>query len=237
MKWISGNVKRSVMLAVALAAVVAGAIVATVDSGGSSPARGTATGASSSQRAHGRGTLAVAAAYLGLSREQLRTQLRQGRTLAQIADATAGRSSTGLIDTLYEAQVERVHARADLHRLSPTREASRLAQLHSRIVAEVQRPETARGVTDSGSQELSAAARYLGLDARQLRQQLRSGRSLAQVAQASAGKSEAGLIEALVAERRARIEAERSAGTIDAQQAEKLLAGVHGRVAKLVTAS
>jgi hypothetical protein len=46
---------------------------------------------------------------------------------------------------------------------------------------------------------LSTAARYLGVSTARLREQLRSGNTLAHIASATSGKSEAGLIEALIA--------------------------------------
>ena len=52
---------------------------------------------------HGDG-LATAAGYLGLTPQQLITQLQTGKTLAQIADATSGKSASGLIDALAAAE-------------------------------------------------------------------------------------------------------------------------------------
>ena len=68
----------------------------------------------------------------------------------------------------------------------------------------------------------------------QLRAELRSGRTLAQVASATGGKSEAGLIEALVAAKKAALQASVRAGTITQAQANarlpKLLSSVTARV-------
>lgn len=46
--------------------------------------------------------LRAAAAYLGLSPAALQQRLQAGETLAQVADATGGKSASGLIDTLVE---------------------------------------------------------------------------------------------------------------------------------------
>ena len=47
---------------------------------------------------------ATVTSYLGISTQKLFTQLRSGKTLAQIADATSGKSAAGLIDALVAAE-------------------------------------------------------------------------------------------------------------------------------------
>src|SRR4051794_7643648 len=48
--------------------------------------------------------LAAAASYLGLTQAELLTQLQSGKTLAQVADGTSGKSKAGLIDALVKAE-------------------------------------------------------------------------------------------------------------------------------------
>ena len=48
--------------------------------------------------------MAVAANYLDESGAQLRQKLRSGRSLAEIANATSGKSSAGLIDALVQSR-------------------------------------------------------------------------------------------------------------------------------------
>ena len=48
--------------------------------------------------------LSVASDYLGVSESDLRTQLESGKTLAQIANATSGKSTDGLIQALVDAE-------------------------------------------------------------------------------------------------------------------------------------
>ncbi|HTD10325.1 MAG TPA: hypothetical protein VK680_15680 [Solirubrobacteraceae bacterium] len=71
------------------------------------------------------GLLTTAAGYLGSSPAQLRGELSSGKSLAEIANATSGKSSQGLIEAL-EA--------ADRRRL-----ASVAARLQTRITARVDR--------------------------------------------------------------------------------------------------
>jgi len=60
---------------------------------------------------HGPGPeLAAAATYLGISEDALRADLQAGKTLAQVADATSGKSASGLIDALVAADRTRIAA-------------------------------------------------------------------------------------------------------------------------------
>ena len=74
------------------------------------------------------GTLATAAGYLGLSPAQLRSELRSGKSLAEIANATRGKSKAGLIGALEAAPKERLAAAAaNLPSGSPPRSTGRAA--------------------------------------------------------------------------------------------------------------
>ena len=152
----------------------------------------------------------TAAGYLGVSESQLKSDLRSGRSLGQIADASPGKSSAGLIATLESVDKQRLAAVA--------------AKRAQRITAEVdRRPGPGRSLS-------AAAARYLGVSRNELRGQERSGKSLAQIADATAGRSEAGLIETLVATRKAALTNAVGAGTITQAQASKVLPLLPSRI-------
>ena len=210
---------------------------------GGSVAAVSATGQGSSHprahRQHGahpaRGRLiAAAAAYLGISVEQLSGELRSGKSLAEVADAIPGKSAAGLTQTLVAARKARLDTTA--------------ARLPSRVAAEVNRPGGPGGAAGAGGFRAmrlkaifsrpksvgSLAARYLGVEPAQLKAQLRSGRTLAQVADATAGKSKAGLVDALVAARQSRLEQAVAAGRITRSSQAKRLARLHKRVNALV---
>ena len=61
---------------------------------------------------HGPGgfDLSTAASYLGLTASELQTQLQSGKTLAQIANATSGKSADGVIQALVAADTTRITA-------------------------------------------------------------------------------------------------------------------------------
>jgi hypothetical protein len=222
--------RTSAAVATAVALVLIAAVVAIAASGGGGH---TATNASSSSGATAAskpvGEVALAATYLGLSRSRLRSELRAGRTLAQIADSTSGKSAAGLIDALVSAKTARLTAAAASSQLTPAQRTARLTRLRAKVIAAVNRTRTA-GAGPRGGGDLAAAATYLGVGRAELDRELSSGRTLAQVAAPRPGKSTAGLIEALVADRRARLAAQLAAGRINATLERAALATLQQRV-------
>jgi hypothetical protein len=81
----------------------------------------------------------VAARYLGLRPVQLATELRSGKTLAQIANATPGKSAAGLIDAIVAARKPAIDARVAAGSLTQAKADARLARLRSRVTAAVNR--------------------------------------------------------------------------------------------------
>jgi hypothetical protein len=129
------------MLAIAIAAVAAGATVAAlrVDHDGTD---GHGRRSSALDRRHaashdGPRVLAVAAAYLGVPRPRLRSELRSGRTLAEIADATSHRSAAALLDALIIAREHQISAGARAKGAYPATPHVRLVRLRARLTAEV----------------------------------------------------------------------------------------------------
>ncbi len=207
--------RQKVVAAAAVAVLLAGGAIAAVSATGQSNA-GRHRGAASRVRTH---VIATAATYLGVSPTELTAELRSGRSLAQIADATGGgKSANGLIEALEAARRAKLAAVA--------------GSLPARVSAEVNRPGGPVGAHGaplrlralfSARRRLGAAvAAYLGKSAAQLKRELRAGTTLAQIADATAGKSERGLIAALVAaERRAPAAAAARAGLTAEQLADR----------------
>ena len=80
----------------------------------------------------------------------------------------------------------------------------------------------------------AAAATYLGTTTADLETKQRAGQTLAQIANATAGKSRDGLLNALVADATTKIDAAQKAGTITADQATQLKTNLSTRLAQLV---
>jgi hypothetical protein len=80
---------------------------------------------------------------------------------------------------------------------------------------------------------LDAAAAYLGLSEDQLRDELEGGKTLAQVAK-DKGKSVDGLVDAMLADKKKRIDAAVAAGKITKAERDEFVAGLKARVTNLV---
>lgn len=219
MRWIIRNRRRTLLLAIAAAALAAGAVVAIASASGNPRHASTPRArlarkhakhhlAAHDSAAHGRalGAQALAARYLGLTDAQLRAQRRSGKTLAQIANATSGKSASGLIEALVSA-----------------RQQARTASVRSRIALMVD------GVRLS---TLRPAARYLGMNVAKLRAERRSGKSLAQIAAATSGRSTAGLIDALAGAKEAEVKAALESGALGHAAADKYLSNLRQRVTR-----
>ncbi len=82
---------------------------------------------------HGQGArLSAAAQYLGLSRQQLVTQLRAGKSLAQVATAQ-GKTAAGLKAALLAAAKTRLDKAVASGRITAAQEQQRLAKLPARL--------------------------------------------------------------------------------------------------------
>lgn len=80
---------------------------------------------------------------------------------------------------------------------------------------------------------LDAVAAYLGMSEDKLRDQLESGKTLAQVAK-DRGKSVDGLVDAMLADEKKRIDAAVAAGKITKAEGDELAAGLKARVTDFV---
>ncbi|HEX3434621.1 MAG TPA: hypothetical protein VHT25_11220 [Solirubrobacteraceae bacterium] len=225
------SVKQKVVAAAAVAALLAGGSIAAVSATGQSNPRRHAHAHRHAARAR---DLAAAAGYLGISPAQLAGELAEGKSLAQIADATSGKSAAGLTEALVAARKARL--------------ATVAAKLPTRIAAEVNRaggpiagPRHARSsaariaaLFATPSRVGSVAASYLGLSASQLKAELGSAKTLAQVADATPGKSQAGLTAALLQARGARLARAAAAGRLSPARRAKRQARLPKRIDALV---
>ena len=237
------NVRQKVIAGAAVAVAVGGGAFAAVSATGAGNGHKRALGLHRVHRAYHlhRHDLIAAAAYLGISAEQLEGELRTSKTLAQVAEAHAGKSPQGLIDAIVQARRARL--------------AKAAANLPRRVGAQVNAPITlvgpgagkggggrhagvhglrALGLLGAGRLG-TAAADYLGTTPARLRAELRSGKTLAQIAEATPGRSSAGLVDALVAARKQRIAAGVAAGRIETARAARREGRLRDRIEALVT--
>ncbi len=164
----------------------------------------------------GRNVFATAATYIGISEADLRTQLGSGKSLADVAVAN-GKTRDGLIAALVQASTTQITTLVDTKNPFPAPPAG----------------APGRGM-HFGGDELTAASTYLGISEADLRTKVRSGQSLAEIANAAAGKSRDGLIQALVASETAEIDQAQKDGKITADQATRAKTNLTTRVTQLV---
>jgi hypothetical protein len=86
---------------------------------------------------------------------------------------------------------------------------------------------SARGV-------LRVAKNYLGLTATQLKMQLHAGKSLADIANATPGTSASGLVDAISAALKTKLDARVKAGTLSSTREATILANATPKIEKLV---
>jgi hypothetical protein len=184
---------------------------------------------------------AAAATYLGLSQSDLQTALQSGKTLAQVADATSGKSTAGLIDALVAAERTEFAAAVTAGKLTQAQADQLSANLKDRFTNFVNGTMRAHGGHGpggpggpGGGDELAAATAYLGLSQADLQTALQSGKTLAQVANATSGKSAAGLVDALVAAEQTELAAAVTAGRLTQAQADQITATLKDRFTNMV---
>jgi hypothetical protein len=229
------SVRQKVVAAAAVAALLAGGAFAAVSATGEG--NGHPRRAHAVHRLH-RHDLAAAAAYLGLSPQQLDAELGSSKSLAQVADARSGKSEQGVIDAIVAAR------RARLAKTS--------ASLPKRVGVEVNRPvkAAARGGAAGAHGKHAAlgllgrftstgrlgaiAARYLGIAPARLRAQLHSGKTLAQIASATPAKSSAGLLDALVVAKTKRLAGALPADAVTRARLARKTKRVHKRMQALL---
>ena len=180
--------------------------------------------------------LAVAATYLGLTESELRTKLRSGTTMAEVANATDGKSADGLVDALVAAAQKNIAADVSSGRLTQTQADQILSGLKQHITARVDSSGPPGGPRGLGGPHggLDAAATYLGLSESALQTELQSGKTLGEIADATAGKSKAGLVEALVTDEKSHLAQAVKDGRLTQSQADSMAANIETRVTDLV---
>ena len=167
--------------------------------------------------------LEVAAETLGLTTEELRTQLRDGKSLAQVAEAE-GVDKQELIDALVAAGEERLEeAKASL----PERVAEAVESTHTPGEHGPGRGPGIRGA------RIEAAAEVLGVSEDDLRTALRDGTTLAEVAEEK-GVDVQDVIDALVADAKTRIAEAVTDGKITQEQADERLESLTDHITRLV---
>jgi len=181
--------------------------------------------------------ISTIATYLSLSPQQLRADLAAGQTLAQIASAQ-GKSVSGLEQTIESAVKSRLDQAVTAGKISAQQEQLILTRLPSRLdrLVNVAHPGAFLRQGLWRRKVFRASAAYLGLTAEQLKTELKSGRTLAQIASAQ-GKTAAGLEQAIETAVKAKLDKAVAAGRISADREQKILERLSSRLDLLVNRS
>jgi hypothetical protein len=178
--------------------------------------------------------LAAASTYLQLDKATIVAGLKSGQSLAQIATAH-GKTADGLVTALLAPAKLKLDAAVAAGKLTSDREAALLAKLQTALTNLVNKTATpkTRPVHVDPAAILKPALSYLKLDLKSVVTQLQSGKTLAQIAVAQGGTAQ-GLIDAVVASVKTKLDAQVSAGRITAAQESAFLATLQTSVAKFV---
>jgi cell division FtsZ-interacting protein ZapD len=202
---ISRPIAVMTLAATALAGGLGGALLlgpASADS--TNTAADTASGHAVATAAQCRGGLADVAEAIGISTDDLRAALRDGQTLAEVAEANDA-DPQQLVDLLVANGTERLDAAVAAARIDQATADERKASLPDRsadlVNGELERhPRRHPGRAAA----IRTAAEAIGIDADELRAALRDGQTIAQVAEAN-GVDPQDVIDALVAQAKERI--------------------------------
>ena len=199
--------------------------------------------------------------YLGTNAKDLRAAL-PGTSLGAIADKTAGKSKAGLVTALTSyanSAIDKAAAEAKITAEQATKAKSMVPAQVTKFVDHVypaprtvtpkapkaQGPKGPQGpkaprvapaptVQNFIGDAATAARDYLGLSAADLATSLRSGKSLGEIADATAGKTRTGLIATITLSTNAKIDKAVTDRKLTAEQATALKATVLNAVTTLV---
>ena len=157
--------------------------------------------------------LSAAATYIGITTDQLRTELGTDKSLADVASAH-GKTRDGLIQALVTASQTSITTLVDQKGIGAQRGGP-----------------GERGVIGD---QLSVAATYLGTTTDDLRTKMQAGQTPAQIAAATSGKSRDELVAALTTDAKTKIAAAQTAGTITADQATELTNELADKITRFV---
>ena len=188
--------------------------------------------------------LSAAAKYLGLSESDLRTQLSNGKSLADVAKAQ-NRDVNGLLDAIVAAAQSDLDKAVTDKKLTQDQANAALTELKSHIGdlvngqlrLRIPGPRLERrGSAFGAGDQLATAAKYLGLSESALQTQLRNGKSRADVAKAQ-NKDVKGLEDVLVAAQQKQLDKLVTAKKLTQSQADALLSRLKSHVDDLVNAT
>ena len=206
-------------------------VSAWVNSPNTAVAGGEGSGAANAKA--GPSELDVAARAIGLSTADLAAALRNGQSIALVAQARGVRPAA-VIDAVVTASLAKAQANPDWAKMNDARRSQVAAQTRTRVTAWVNGAGAARAGGErpgapNAPTELDIAARAIGLSTADLAVALRNGQSIAQVAQAR-GVRPAAVIDAVVTASLAKAQANPDWAKMSAAQRAQVTEQTRARV-------
>ncbi|UQZ83978.1 hypothetical protein SK3146_03190 [Paenibacillus konkukensis] len=188
------------------------------------------------------------ATILGVEQSVVTDELKQGKSLAEIAQDKAGLSEDDYLSKLTAAETTAIDDAVTSGKLKQEQADKQKANLADRLKKEVERKGTAKetgdkpkfggnfggGMVMRGGDLLKQAATVLGVEQSVITDELKQGKSLAQIAQDKAGLSEDDFLSKLTAAETADIDAAVASGKLTQEQADKQKANLADRLKKEV---
>ena len=232
------KIERTIVTVI-VAAVVgsAGVAAAGAVTGGSSTSSTTPTSTAKQHHAGVRlleRALNIAAHSVGVSRKDLVAQLKSGKSIAQVATAH-NVAPQAVVDALVQAATKRIEAAQQAGKITAVRATTLEGKAKTRADKFVNATHASRKLRRAATAQkgLALAAQTIGIDRSQLISELRSGKTIADVARGHNVDPKT-VVDALVKAATDRIQAAEQAGKIDAARAKSLEQNVNGRIEKLV---
>jgi DNA-binding CsgD family transcriptional regulator/Trp operon repressor len=181
--------------------------------------------------------VAAIASVLKLTEAELKTQVQSGKTLAQIATAQSV-SVQSVINVLVAGMQAHIAEELASGEITQAQADTKLAGVTAKATERVNnlppaRGEGSRGGSKGPGKSVAAIASVLKLTEAELKTQVQSGKTLAQIA-AAQSVSVQSVIDVLVADMQAHIAEELASGEITQAQADTKLAGVTAKATERV---
>ncbi|HMG26379.1 MAG TPA: hypothetical protein VKH36_06135 [Acidimicrobiia bacterium] len=211
-----------------VAAAVVGCLLV---AGGASVAA--AAGPGQGGRGHGaiRAAGQTAASTIGISPEELRSQIQGGKTVAQIA-TEHGVDPNTVVTAIVTALTQKIDEKAAAGTVDANRAAQakqKLPDVANRFVNETKPRRGYRVLKDA----VQAAAKEIGISTSDLRDAHKNGKSIAQVAQ-DHGKSVDDVVNAVVKAATSDVDQAVKDGKLDSQKADQIKKNLPNRAKQLV---
>ena len=185
----------------------------------------------------GRGHAAIraagqsAAATIGISPEELRSQIRSGKTVAQIA-TDHGVDPKTVVNAIVTALTQEIDQKAAAGTIDANRAAQakqKLPDVANRFVNDTKPRRRVRVLKDA----VQAAAKEIGVSTSDLKDARKSGKSIAQVAQEH-GKSADDVVNAIVKAATSDVDQAVKDGKVNSQKADQIKKNLPQRAKQLV---